>query len=176
MLSRALSCATKPASFLWGALLLGTLALAVDRLPRNTHVDRVVVIKHEHRLTLLEHGKSLKEYKVALGGSPSGPKTRLGDHKTPEGLYTLDHRNPHSQFYRSIHISYPNALDRSRAQKSGLAPGGDVMLHGLPNGYGWIGRGHRARDWTDGCIAVTNEEMDEIWKLVPDGTPIEIRP
>jgi murein L,D-transpeptidase YafK len=91
-------------------------------------------------------------------------------------VYDLDRRNAHSQFYRSIHISYPNARDRARARKAGVAPGGDVMIHGLPKGYGWLGSGHRARDWTDGCIAVTNAEMDEIWKAVPDGTPIEIRP
>ena len=97
-------------------------------------------------------------------------------HKTPEGVYFLDRRNERSQFYRSIHISYPNTEDRARAHKLGVSPGGDIMLHGLPIGYGWIGTGHRARDWTDGCIAVTNEEMDEIWGVFPDGTPIEIRP
>lgn len=164
------------AKFLPAILVLSWVAFADDHLPQNARADRLVVIKHEHKLTLLDHGKVLKEYRVALGADPSGPKTHQGDHKTPEGLYVLDHRNNHSQFYRSIHISYPNAQDRARAQKLGVAPGGDVMLHGLPNGYGWIGRNHRARDWTDGCIAVTNEEMDEIWRAAPDGTPIEIRP
>ena len=82
----------------------------------------------------------------------------------------------HSQFYKSIHISYPSAADRAQAAKLHVSPGGDIFLHGLPNGYRWIGRGHRLKDWTDGCIAVTDEEMDEIWQLVPDGTPIEIRP
>ncbi len=157
-------------------LILGCVTCADDRLSPNARVDRVLVIKHEHKLALLDHGKVLKEYKVALGGDPSGPKTRRGDHKTPEGEYTLDHRNAHSQFYHSIHISYPNARDRARARRLGVAPGGDVMLHGLPNGYGWIGSRHRARDWTDGCIAVTNQEMDQIWHAVPDGTAIEIRP
>jgi murein L,D-transpeptidase YafK len=136
----------------------------------------VIVVKHEHKLTPLDHGKVLKDYRVALGGDPSGPKTHQGDHKTPEGVYVLDRRNDQSQFYRSIHISDPNAQDRERAQRLGLVPGSDVMLHGLPNGFGWIGSGHRARDWTDGCIAVTNQEMDEIWRSVADGTPIEIRP
>jgi murein L,D-transpeptidase YafK len=136
----------------------------------------VLVEKREHTLTPLDHGKVLKKYRVALGRNPVGPKARQGDHKTPEGVYDLDRRNAHSQFYRSIHISYPNARDRARAHKAGVAPGGDVMVHGLPTGYGWVGSGHRARDWTDGCIAVTNTEMDEIWKAVPDGTPIEIRP
>jgi murein L,D-transpeptidase YafK len=136
----------------------------------------VLVEKREHSLTLLDHGKVLKKYRVAFGGDPIGAKARQGDHKTPEGMYQLDRRNAHSRFYRSIHISYPNAQDRARAHEAGVAAGGDVMIHGLPNGYGWLGSGHRARDWTDGCIAVTNAEMDEIWNAVPDGTPIEIRP
>ncbi len=118
----------------------------------------------------------IKTYKVALGGDPVGPKARQGDHKTPEGAYVLDARNPHSQFYKSIHISYPGEHDRAIARRDRVSPGGDVFIHGLPNGYGAIGAAHRLRDWTDGCIAVTNEEIDEIWKAVPDGTPIEIRP
>jgi len=138
--------------------------------------DRVVVLKKERTLQLLSQGKVIKTYKVALGGDPVGPKTRQGDHKTPEGVYVLDSRNAHSQFYKSIHISYPNPSDRAAARRGGVFAGGDVFVHGLPNGYGWIGSAHRARDWTDGCIAVTNEEIDEIWQAVPDGTPIEIRP
>jgi murein L,D-transpeptidase YafK len=149
---------------------------AADQLPPTARADRVVVSKKAHTLTLLDHGKILKGYKVALGGDPVGPKARQGDHKTPEGTYTLDRRNDHSQFYRSIHISYPNAEDRARAQQLGSSPGGDIMLHGLPKHFGWIGSAHRARDWTDGCIAVTNQEIDEIWRAVADGTPIEIRP
>src|SRR5262249_23683024 len=117
-----------------------------------------------------------RKYKVALGTQSIGPKTRQGDHKTPEGAYIIDRRNPHSQFYRALHISYPNAADRERARKSGVAAGGDIMIHGLPNGYGRLGSAHRLKDWTDGCIAVTNQEMDEIWRLVPDGTKIEILP
>ncbi|HTZ82952.1 MAG TPA: L,D-transpeptidase family protein, partial [Candidatus Acidoferrales bacterium] len=96
--------------------------------------------------------------------------------KTPEGTYILDSRNPHSQFYKSIHISYPNAQDRAAARKKGVSAGGDVFIHGLPKGYGWIGAGHRVHDWTDGCIAVTDQEMNEIWRAVSNGTPIEIRP
>lgn len=105
-----------------------------------------------------------------------GAKTQQGDHKTPEGLYVLDSRNAHSQFYKSIHISYPNAHDRAAARAKGASPGGDVFVHGLPNGYRMVGAAHRLKDWTDGCIAVTDEEIDEIWAAVPDGTPIEIRP
>lgn len=140
------------------------------------HADRVVVIKHERILQLYKDGQLIKSYKIALGGNPLGPKTQQGDHKTPEGNYTLDRRNARSQFYKSIHISYPNASDRVEARAHRVSPGGDVFVHGLPNGYGWIGSGHRAKDWTDGCVAVTNEEMDEIWTAVADGTPIDIRP
>ena len=138
--------------------------------------DHVVVLKKERRLELLSQGKLIKTYKVALGSDPIGPRTRQGDHKTPEGSYILDSRNPHSKFYKSLHISYPSARDRSKANQGGFSPGGDVYVHGLPNGYRYIGAVHLLRDWTDGCIAVTDEEMDEIWKAVPDGTQIEIRP
>jgi murein L,D-transpeptidase YafK len=140
------------------------------------HADRVVVLKRERTLQLLSQGKVIKSYKVALGGDPVGPKRQQGDHKTPEGVYTLDSRNAHSQFYKSIHISYPSARDRAAARAQGVSPGGDVFVHGLPNGYAWLGSSHRMKDWTDGCIAVTNEEIDEIWAAVKDGTPIEIRP
>jgi murein L,D-transpeptidase YafK len=138
--------------------------------------DRVVMLKKERTLQLLRHEKVVKTYRVALGGDPIGPKTRQGDHKTPEGVYLLDFRNAHSQFYKSIHISYPSEQDRAAARKRGVSPGGAVFIHGLPNGYGAIGAAHRLQDWTDGCIAVTDEEIDEIWRVVPDRTPIEIRP
>ena len=140
------------------------------------HADRVLVLKKEHTLQLLSQGKVIKTYGVALGGDPVGPKTRQGDHKTPEGTYVLDFRNAHSQFYKSIHISYPSERDRAAARRIGVSPGGDVFVHGLPKGYGYVGAAHRLRDWTDGCVAVTNGELDEIWAAVADGTPIEIRP
>ena len=140
------------------------------------HADRVLVLKKERTLQLLSQGKVIRSYRVALGGEPIGPKMRQGDHKTPEGVYLLDSRNGHSQFYKSIHISYPSAREREAARQEGVSPGGDVFVHGLPNGYGWVGSSHRLKDWTDGCIAVTNAEMDEIWQAVADGTPIEIRP
>lgn len=140
------------------------------------HADRVIVLKKERTLQLMSQGKVIKTYKIALGGNPVGPKTREGDHKTPEGIYILDSRNPRSKFYKSIHISYPDTRDRAAARERGVSPGGDVFVHGLPNGFGWIGAEHRSRDWTDGCIAVTNQEIDEIWQAVDNGTPIEIRP
>ncbi len=139
-------------------------------------IDRVIVLKQARTLQLMSASKVLKTYKVALGGNPVGAKVQQGDHRTPEGIYVLDHRNIHSQYYKSIHISYPNAADRANAAKLHVAPGGDIFLHGLPNGYAWVGNQHLLKDWTDGCVAVTDEEIDEIWKLVVDGTPIEIRP
>ena len=152
--------------------LLCSVSLAQARL----RADRVVVLKKERTLQLLYQGRVIKSYKVALGGDPIGAKSRQGDHKTPEGTYVLDSRNAHSQLYKSIHISYPNERDRRLARQNGVLPGGDVFVHGLPNHYGWIGTSHRLKDWTDGCVAVTNEEIDEIWQAVPDRTPIEIRP
>ncbi len=130
----------------------------------------------ERTLELLNQGNVIKTYKISLGSEPVGPKARQGDHKTPEGAYVLDFRNVHSRFYKSIHISYPNEHDRARARQNGVQPGGDVFVHGLPNGFGAIGSAHRLKDWTDGCIAVTDKEMDEIWKAVSDGTQIEIKP
>lgn len=138
--------------------------------------DKVVVIKGERSLLLLRNGEVLKTYKVALGVNPVGPKTRQGDKRTPEGTYHLDRRNARSKFYRSMHISYPNSEDTEKARARGILPGRDIMIHGLPKGYGYLGELHRMNDWTKGCIAVTNSEMDEIWTLVSDGTPIEIRP
>jgi murein L,D-transpeptidase YafK len=144
--------------------------------PADAKADRVLVLKHQHVLQLLHNGKVVKEYKVALGGDPVGPKTQQGDHKTPEGIYVLDSRNARSQFYKSLHISYPTAAQRTAARKRGVSPGGDVFVHGLPRGYRAVGGAHRLHDWTDGCIAITDDEMDEIWLAVADGTPIEIRP
>jgi murein L,D-transpeptidase YafK len=118
----------------------------------------------------------VKTYRIALGAAPVGPKERQGDHKTPEGTYFISGRNANSQYHRSLRVSYPSAEDRARAAKRGVSPGGDIMIHGLPNGYGWVGRGHLSKDWTEGCIAVTDPEIEEIWSLVADGTPVEIRP
>jgi len=157
-------------------LSLSALGLAQAAAGTALHADRVLVLKKERTLQLLSRGKVIKSYKSALGGNPIGPKTRQGDHKTPEGVYVLDYRNAHSQFHRAIHISYPNERDRAGGRKLGVSPGGDVFVHGLPNGYGYLGAAHRLKDWTDGCVAVTDEEIEEIWRAVPDGTPIEIRP
>ena len=118
----------------------------------------------------------IKTYTVALGRGGLAPKQRQGDHLTPQGLYQIDRRNQDSRFYLALHISYPNEIDRERARKLGVSPGGDIMIHGITDGLGWLGSTHHMIDWTNGCIAVTDAEMDEIWLLVPIGTPIEIRP
>jgi murein L,D-transpeptidase YafK len=157
-------------------LLIGMLAGEAPVASAKRKADKAVVAKSERTLTLMSQGKVIRSYKVALGGTPVGRKEQQGDHKTPEGHYVLDRRNAKSRFYKSIHVSYPNEEDRRRAAERGVSPGGDIMIHGLPNGFRWLGAAHRAKDWTDGCIAVTDSEMDEIWELVPDGTPIEIRP
>lgn len=160
-------------------LLCGALLLPLygeKPLSANAKADSIVVFKSKRELQLLKGRNVLKTYKISLGSVPIGAKQRQGDHKTPEGKYTVAGRNAKSQFHRSLRISYPNAADRKNAAKLGVSPGGDIFIHGLPNGYGWIGRGHLARDWTDGCIAVTNEEIEEIWRAVPDGTSVDIRP
>jgi murein L,D-transpeptidase YafK len=138
--------------------------------------DRIVIEKSKRTMTLMSGGTVLKSYKVALGGQPFGAKQRVGDHKTPEGLYIVDQKKAVSEFHRALHISYPNARDKENARKVGVSPGGDIEIHGLGDKYGWVGAAHRQVDWTDGCIAVTNEEIDEIWPLVAVGTPVEIRP
>ena len=161
-------------------LLAGTLLFTSWHLlfaqNSGANVDHVVVYKRERKLVLLSEGKELRSYKIALGSEPVGPKARQGDHRTPEGVYMLDSRNSNSHFYKALHISYPNSRDLAAARKLGVSAGGDVMLHGLPKEYAWVGKAHALHDWTDGCIAVTNEEMDEIWRLVRVGTPIEIKP
>lgn len=139
-------------------------------------VDRVVVKKKDHKLLLMNGDAVVKSYPVALGRGGLAPKQRQGDHKTPEGAYLIDSRNEASRFHRALHVSYPNEADRERARRVGVDPGGAIMIHGIQNGLGWLGASHRLIDWTDGCIAVTDEEIEEIWTLVPNGTPVDIKP
>jgi murein L,D-transpeptidase YafK len=127
-------------------------------------------------MLLLRDNRVLRDYHVALGKNPSGPKRHHLDGRTPEGRYVVDSRLDGSSFFRALHISYPNERDREFARRAGVPAGEGVMIHGLPNGENWVGETHRGYDWTNGCIGVTNDEMDEIWRLVDDGTPIEIRP
>jgi murein L,D-transpeptidase YafK len=138
---------------------------------------KIIVFKSERRMELLDvKSKILKAYEVSLGGNPEGPKSQRGDSKTPEGTYEISGRNPGSSYHLSLRISYPNKQDIMQAEARGVSPGGDIFIHGLPNGKGFIGFQHLLYDWTDGCIAVTNQEIEDIWNMVPDGTPIEIRP
>ena len=159
-----------------GAGLLLLVGEPIASLPHGALADRIVVEKSERRLTLFRDGKPLKTYRIALGGNPVGPKRVEGDKRTPEGTYTIDWRKADSQYYRALHISYPGREDVARARAMRRSPGGDIMIHGQPEGPGWRGFVHENVDWTEGCIAVTNREMDELWSAVPDGTRIEIRP
>ncbi len=138
--------------------------------------DKIVIEKSRRRLTLWQGNQVLKTYRIALGRSPKGKKTRANDNRTPEGFYRVDGRNPHSRYHLALHLSYPNAIDRAEAEQRRQKPGGDIMIHGIRNGLGWLGPLHRTVNWTRGCVAVTDAEIEQIWKLVPDGTPVEIRP
>lgn len=152
-------------------------AAAVPMASAGPRVDRVVVEKSKRRLYLMRNGQTYREYPIALGLMPRGPKVQAGDLRTPEGVYTLDWRNPKSRFYKAIHISYPSAADRLRAEEKGVDPGGMVMIHGEhdePSMRRILRR--KPKDWTEGCIALNNEHMDELWQTVPVGTPIEIKP
>lgn len=159
-------------------LVLAVVAASAEaQIPRSApRADLVVVYKSKRILQLRREGEVLKSFPIALGRSPAGPKRKEGDGRTPEGVYTLDWRKPDSQFYRAIHVSYPHPRDHAHAERWDVSPGGLIMLHGLPNGVPAARVGHPWNDWTDGCIAVTNEEMDEIWARVEDGTTIIIYP
>ena len=159
-------------------LALGGCATPKPPEPPPLVADQVVVKKSERKMQLLKAGQVVREYRVNLGDNPYGHKVMQGDERTPEGEYLLDWRNPRSLFYKSIHVSYPNSIDRSVAQAKGVDPGGMIMIHGKPNYVRSpaVLKEYDRRDWTDGCIAVNNHEMDEIWQAVKDGTPIRILP
>ena len=145
-----------------------------NTIPTSAVIDRVFVDKSDRVLTLMSDGKAIRSYRIALGGSPSGHKQQEGDQRTPIGIYTLDYKNENSIAHRSIHISYPNAADKAYVKKLGVSAGGNIMIHGQMNGFGYLALFNQRRDWTDGCIAVTNDEMDEIMDAVTLGIPIEI--
>ena len=138
--------------------------------------DAVLVVKSEKRLYLISKGERIASFRVTFGDKPKGHKQKRGDERTPEGHYVLDYKNPNSKFHKSIHISYPNARDREVARLLGVDPGGDIMIHGQTNGWGWASPIVQFFPWTDGCIALTNTNMDHVWEAVDPGTPIEIRP
>lgn len=138
--------------------------------------DSVVVEKRARRLTLYHLGRPFRQYRVALGGQPVGDKVSAGDRRTPEGMFYVENRNPNSDFHLALRLSYPDVRHQARADSLGLSPGGDIMIHGLPTGRTKLGAQHRRFDWTDGCVALTDEEIEELWRAVPDGTPVEIKP
>jgi len=143
--------------------------------PSVESADRILVLKSEHTLTLLSHGKPIRVYKVALGSGGPGPKDHEGDRKTPEGTYIIDRKNSRTLWHLTLHISYPNAADRARADAEHLSPGGDIMIHGVTKQFEYLGATQADSDWTYGCIALSNPELDEVSGLVPIGTTIEIR-
>jgi murein L,D-transpeptidase YafK len=138
-------------------------------------IDRIVVEKSARKLSVFANNKKLKTYRVALGRNPVGPKQREGDNKTPEGIYKIDGRNPRSSFHLALHVSYPSEEDKLRAAERSVSAGSDIMIHGIRNGLGWIGAFHRLKDWTVGCVAVTDKEIEELWRVTPDGMTVEIR-
>ncbi|MGH8265327.1 MAG: L,D-transpeptidase family protein [Steroidobacteraceae bacterium] len=145
------------------------------RLREPATVDRIIVGKSEHKLYLLADGWVIRSYDIALGRKPTGRKICKGDQRTPEGSYIIERHLPNSHFHLALRISYPNADDRRAASIVGCETGGDIMIHGLPERYVYVGRRHTDTDWTDGCIAVTNREIEEIFAMVADGTTVEIR-
>ena len=149
---------------------------AAEPLPRAVTADRLVVRKQDRTLALYWHGAPLKTYRVALGGAPVGAKQARGDQRTPEGTYTVVKQRKNSVFHAALELSYPNAADKARARAAGLPPGGGIEIHGLRDGFDWLGSAHTLFDWTDGCIAVTNAEIDELVRAAPPGTIVEILP
>ena len=163
--------------FAISVVLILTLSVALSPISAaDVTADKIIIEKKERRLTILLKGQHIRIFRVALGKNPEGPKEREGDNKTPEGVYSIDSRNIKSGYHKSLHISYPSIKDINHAKELGVSPGGNIMIHGIKNGFGWIGDFHRWLDWTQGCIAITNNEMDDLWSLVPLGTTIEIKP
>lgn len=141
-----------------------------------SRIDKIIIEKHKRSMTVYHQQKPLKTYRVALGFSPIGPKVAAKDGKTPEGIYRITHKNAQSKFHLSLKISYPSSTDLNNAKAIGLHPGGEIMIHGLSNGFSWLGQRHVLRDWTLGCIAVSNEEIEELYPFVNVGTIVEIKP
>jgi murein L,D-transpeptidase YafK len=138
--------------------------------------DRILIEKAAHRMTLLAGDRPIRTYRVSLGRGGLAPKAREGDRRTPEGDYRITGRNPKSAYHLSLRIGYPTPAQVAQARRAGVDPGGDIMIHGLPNGRGALAPAYAGRDWTDGCIAVTDAEMDTIWRLTPNGASVHITP
>ena len=146
------------------------------RIPRPAAADSIVVYKRERTMILYNRGVPVKSYFIALGSQPVGDKQRKGDQRTPEGLFYINAHNPASKFHLALRISYPSDAHRARAAQLGVDPGGDIMIHGLPKDFSEAGKAQSQNDWTNGCVAVSNQEIEEIWHAVPDGTPVQIKP
>jgi murein L,D-transpeptidase YafK len=157
-------------------VLVVLAACSLAPAAETSQADKIIIVKSERTMTLMRGDRVLKTYRVALGTVPVGPKQIQGDHKTPEGSYVISGKNAGSRFHLALRVSYPSPADRIRARKLGASPGGDIMIHGLGREFAFLGPLQWRTDWTDGCVAVTNEEIDEIWRLVPVGTKVEIRP
>ena len=173
--------------FILAALAIGPLVTQADTLPQASHVamrstenlpvvDKIIVHKADRKLELLQHGTVVRTYKVALGLNPIGTKERSGDFRTPEGSYRLIRRNPRSDFFLSMQVSYPNEADLKHAKRNHWDTGGSIMIHGLPNQLKREPKYYEITDWTDGCIALSNADMVEVWLLTPDNVPIDILP
>jgi len=164
---------------LWLVLLLPVVAVAWywypgKPLPEGIIIDKLVVYKSKRKMEAYANGGLIKTYDIALGKDPVGHKQFEGDNKTPEGSYIINARNPNSAYHKNLGVSYPNESDKETAAKLGKPAGGDIKIHGLKNGRGYIGKCHRLKDWTAGCIAVTNDEVDELYAAVKENAEIEI--
>jgi murein L,D-transpeptidase YafK len=169
----------KSLSFVSLCIFIGLIAYYLypeQELPTNTKIDRLVVLKSDRQLLAYSNERLIKIYTIALGRNPTGDKQYEGDSKTPEGQYFINDKNPNSGYHKNLGISYPNADDIRQAKKVGKSAGGDIKIHGLRNGTGFISKFHRLFDWTQGCMAVADKEIDELYEAVPVGTQIEIKP
>jgi len=156
------------------SLIAGYYSMPYQKLPKDVVVDSLVVSKSEHNLIAYSKGIVIKKYTVSLGKGGNGKKQYEGDNKTPEGNYYINSKNPSSGFHKNLGISYPSPKDIAVANSFGRAPGGDIKIHGLKNGQGFIGRFQRWRDWTNGCIGLTDDEIDDLYDHTPVGTTIKI--
>ncbi|ALJ00754.1 hypothetical protein DC20_19410 [Rufibacter tibetensis] len=168
----------KTSGLIFLALLAGLVAYYFypEPKPEGTTIDKLIVLKSERKLLAFSNGKLKKTYTISLGRNPKGDKQYEGDSRTPEGSYTINDKNPNSGYHKNLGVSYPDSEDIRQAKMLGKPAGGAIKIHGLRNGTGFVGKFHRLMDWTQGCMAVTNEEVDELYSSVPLGTPILIEP
>ena len=158
------------------SFLFASISLIATSAFSSTFADEVLVSKADKRLHLIKDKKILRSFDVVFGENPIGHKQQEGDERTPEGSYTLDYKKEDSAYFRAIHISYPNAQDIAQAKAKNVKPGGAIMIHGQRNGFGWAARLTQQFNWTNGSIALTNEDMQVVWDSVLPGTPIVIKP